>query len=181
MQAEELYLLLKPLCALGEVRGRTIAQKIFYLLQAHGYQTHLEYFLHYYGPYSEDLSAFLRSACSSEPPWLKQTETPVGDGVRFDYEVTDEARNLVVALEREVILLDLAQRTNKFCDMAKFLALRPAASLEIAATILYLERERGYDRSKAIEKTKAIKAGKANQGTLEAACDLLNELGRQAA
>jgi hypothetical protein len=181
MQAEELYFLLKPLCALGQVRGRTTAQKIFYLLQALGYPTRLEYFLHYYGPYSEDLASFLMSACQSDTPWLKQTVKPVQDGLRFDYEVTQEAKNLVGALEEKFIAEDLARRAENFCGIAKFLVLRPLASLEIAATILYLERERGYNRAKAVAKTKAIKATKANQGTLAKASRLLDELRRRAA
>lgn len=181
MQAQELYLLLKLLCALGKVRGRTTAQKVFYLLQAHGYPTHLEYFLHYYGPYSEDLSSFLSSACLSRPPWLNESRKQIQNALRFDYKVTDEARNLVGALETKVVSKDLARCAEKFSGIARFLASRPAASLELAATILYLQCERGYQRGQAIEKTKVIKSGKATNAALAAATALLEELARLAA
>ena len=104
MQAEELYFLLKPFCEMGEVQGRTTAQKVFYLLQSNGYPTRLDYFLHYYGPYSEDLTSFLRFASASKPSLLDEKTVPVAaDAMRFDYRPTDHARALIEALSLQPV------------------------------------------------------------------------------
>jgi len=182
MQAEELYYLLKPFCELGEVEGRTTAQKIFYLLQSHGYPTRLDYFLHYYGPYSEDLTSFLRFASASEPSLLEEQQVDVGpDAVRFDYRPTDDATELIQALETKIITDEQKQTVARFCEVARHLKSQSAVRLELAATILYFEKERGYNRLQASKKTQAMKPRKADADSMQAAGDLLTEIAHQAA
>ncbi len=182
MQAEELYYLLKPFCELGKVEGRTTAQKIFYLLQSHGYPIRLDYFLHYYGPYSEDLTSFLRFASASEPSLLEEKQVVVGpDAVRFDYRPTDDATELIQALETKIITDEQKQTVARFCKVAKHLNSQPAVRLEVAATILYFEKECGCSRSQAFGKTKAMKPRKASHESVKAAGDLLTEIAQQAA
>jgi len=177
MQAEETYFLLKPFCELVEVRGRTMAQKIFYLLQSLGYPTRLQYFLHYYGPYSEDLTSFLQFASRSEPQLLDEKEEKVGyDGVRFDYTCTGPARELVQALETEVLSPDQVEVVSRFCEKANLLNDKPANVLELAATICYFENERGCTRAEACEKTRTMKRRKADRGSMKAATALLSEI-----
>ena len=182
MQAEELYYLLKPFCELGKVDGRTTAQKIFYLLQSNGYPTRLDYFLHYYGPYSEDLTSFLRFASASEPSLLEEKQVVVGpDAVRFDYRATDDATKLIQALEAEIMADEQKQTVARFCDVARHLKSQSAVRLELAATILYFEKELACNRSQASEKTRAMKPRKADADSMEAAGDLLTEIAQQAA
>jgi len=175
MQAEELYLLLKPFCELGCVEGRTKAQKIFYLLQSKGYPTHLDYFLHYYGPYSEDLASSLRFAASSV--LVGETPRKVGsDSQRFDYDAAQAGKDLVAALEREIIAPELVDKTKKYCDLARNLNAENATVLELAGTILYFENERGCSRDEACEKVRKMKPGKADKPNMDAATRLLQGL-----
>lgn len=177
MQAEETYFLLKPFCELVEVRGRTMAQKIFYLLQSLGYPTRLQYFLHYYGPYSDELTSFLQFASRSQPELLVEVRKAVGtDGVRFDYKCTDSALELVKALEKQVISPDQAKVALRFCQTAKCLNSSPPDVLELAATIFYFEKERGCSESEACAKTRGMKTRKARGGPMKAALELLAEL-----
>lgn len=174
MQAEEIYYLLKPFCELGEVHGRTMAQKIFYLLQSLGYPTRLQYFLHYYGPYSEDLTSFLQFASRSEPQLLREEPKPVGyDGRRFDYACTDSARALVKGLEKKVVSTDQTKVASRFCQTAKRLNSSPSDVLELAATICYFEKERGCSESEACAKTREMKKRKAGGASMKAARELL--------
>ena len=177
MQAEETYFLLKPFCELVEVRGRTTAQKIFYLLQTIGYPTQLQYFLHFYGPYSEDLTSFLQFASRSEPQLLREEPQAVGrDGVRFDYRCTDSARDLVRAIEEQVIPADQVETARELCEKAKLMNSKGANVLELAATIRYFEKERGSSRAEACEKTRTMKAKKADGGSMKAATALLSDI-----
>jgi len=179
MQAEEIYYLLKPFCELGEVHGRTMAQKIFYLLQSLGYPTRLQYILHYFGPYSEDLTSFLQFASRSEPQLLHEKSEKVGyDGVRFDYTCTASARELVQALETEVLSPDQVKVASRFCEAAKALNFKPANVLELAATVHYFEKERGCSLKDACDKTRAMKRTKAEGGAMRAATKLLSEISR---
>jgi len=182
MQAEELYYLLKPFCELGEVQGRTTAQKIFYLLQSHGYPTRLDYFLHYYGPYSQDLASFLRFAYLSEPRFLTEDRIDFGPGaVRFDYCATEDAKTLIEALENEIIPDEQVEEASHFCQVAKGLNSKPPVVLELAATILYFQNERGCNRAQACAKTRAMKRSRADNESMKAAGDLLTEIAQQAA
>jgi len=182
MQAEELYFLLKPFCELGEVRGRITAQKVFYLLQSRGYPTCLDYFLHYFGPYSEDLASFLRYATKSKPKLLTEEAVSVGiDAMRFDYVPTDEARELIQNLECQIVRDESVGLANRFCQIAQSLKSKPPVDLELAATIQYFEEERGCNRQEAMRKTQAMKKAKATDAHLKAAIAILDWVAQQAA
>jgi len=177
MQAEEIYYLLKPFCELGEVRGRTMAQKIFYLLQSLGYPTRLQYILHYFGPYSEDLTSFLQFASRSDPQLLVEDPKRLPpEGIRFDYRCTEPAAELIKALEKDLISPEQAETASRFCETAKAVNSKSAKVLELAATVLYFEKERGCSRAEACEKTRAMKATKADKGSMNAATALLSEI-----
>lgn len=174
MQTDELYFLLKPFCELGEVRGRITAQKMFYLLQNSGYPTQLEYFLHYYGPYSEDLSSFLQYAATSNPPLLTEEALHVGtDAMRFDYAATQQASRLVSAFEEKALSPEVSALATHFCTLARFLNTKSSTDLELAATVLFFENERGCDRQTAIAKTRHMKPSKADEARIHAAEKIL--------
>ena len=82
----------------GEIRGRTMLQKILYFVSVFLDQD-LGYEAHYYGPYSKtiaeknnDLTVF---------GYLKETITPWGfstsgfEAARHDYSLTDEAKDII--------------------------------------------------------------------------------------
>jgi len=180
MQTDELYFLLKPFCELGEVRGRITAQKIFYLMQSHGYPTQLDYFLHYYGPYSEDLSSFLSYAATSNPPLLTEKALHVGtDAMRFDYAATQQASRLVSAFEEKALSLEVSAMASRFCTLASFLNSKSSTDLELAATVLFFEIERGCDREAAIGKTRQMKPAKAEEAHIRAAEEILQVVTQQ--
>jgi len=182
MQTDELYFLLKPFCKLGKVRGRITAQKMFYLLQSNGYPTHLDYFLHYYGPYSADLSSFLSHAATSKPPHLAEEALHVGtDAMRFDYTATEQAERLVSAFEEKALSAEDLDRADRFCALAGFLNSKSSTDLELAATVLFFENERGCGREAAIAKTRQMKPGKADEAHIHAAEEILRVVTEQPA
>ena len=115
MTAEEIYYFLKPFCELGTVSGRTRVQKLFYLLRGIGYPLRLDYFLHYYGPYSETITALLAQA--QQNGLLQETCEEVGpDAVRCDYAPTENGRRLVASIEEEDHLRSRARERGGFVE-----------------------------------------------------------------
>jgi len=167
MEVLEAYRFLKPICELGNVRGRTKVQKIFYLLQAAGYPASIDYFLHFYGPYSETLSSYLTWA--GQQNLIEETcATFNTEAVRCDYKATPEATQLVDSLQKVVESAEV-EIVSRYCEFALQLNKESSTVLELAATIAYFVRDRGCQLVEACGKTKAFKPDKARPTEMEAA------------
>jgi len=133
------------------VEGRVRLQKLVYLLKAYGMKrlTGVKFRYHHYGPYSEQLAGALRSAVASE---LIQEDTECFDDEwqKFCYSLNVEhpdAEYLQLNSE-EVELVNTLKSKTKGCHWRE---------LELAATALFLERERGLSRSDALERALSLK------------------------
>jgi uncharacterized protein YwgA len=167
MEVLEAYRFLKPICELGNVRGRTKVQKIFYLLRAAGYPADIDYFLHYFGPYSETLSAYLTWA-GQQALVEEACATLSAEAVRCDYSATPAARELVGSLQNVVEPVEV-ETVSRYCEFARQLNKENSSVLELAATIAYFVRDRGCQLLEACEKTKAFKPNKARPADMETA------------
>lgn len=131
------------------LHGRVRLQKLAYLLQQTRFQPleHVRFGYHHYGPYSDELAGVLDQAVASG--LVKEHEHTTAEQRRqFTYEV-DESHG-------DLRLLDLTHEQQR--SLSDFLRVTKPAhwrTLELAATIVYLERHSQLDRSRAT--TRALK------------------------
>ncbi|WP_133768366.1 hypothetical protein [Enterovirga rhinocerotis] len=117
----------------GQIDARIKIQKEAYLLAAYGaVRFNLTAFAyHHYGPYSREISDALQFAVSSNL-LFESKEQGSGAGVKYSYRMTSAGRNFLDHVgkfgEREIRLV---RELSTFHWRA----------LELAATILFLERE----------------------------------------
>jgi uncharacterized protein len=158
------------------VEGRVRLQKLVYLLKAHGLSRlkGLKFSYHHYGPYSEQLAGALRGAVASK---LIREDTE-----QFD----DEWQKFSYSLVESHPDADFLKLTDDEVALVRSLKAATQQShwrvLELAATTLFLERERGLPRLDAIERALGHKpACKPYRAQAEALLVLLaDELGAEA-
>lgn len=133
------------------LHGRVRLQKLAYLLQQTRFQPlgHVRFAYHHYGPYSDDLAGVLDQAVASG--LVKEQEHTTAEQRRqFTYEV-DESHG-------DLRLLDLTAEQQR--SLSAFLRVTKHAhwrTLELAATVVYLERHSQLDRSRATARALTLK------------------------
>jgi uncharacterized protein YwgA len=150
----------------GELVGRTRLQKEAYLLHRCGANFGLAFTYHYYGPYSFELADGLIDAHGEKRIDIKER---IGSyGIRYaifrsmgNAEMPDSLGGLSADAGRSLI-----EKMQGVSDII----------LELAATVVYLREEGGYEQN-ATEETKARKPLKATEDRMEQALVLLSNLG----
>lgn len=130
----------------GELRGRVRLHKIGYLLQQRGFAplAQLDFSYHHYGPYSDQLAGVLEQATFSE--LVHEVEQRSETGHRnYVYRPNREHPDL------QYLQLDDADRAElrKVADVTRWAKWR---TLELAATVIYLERNLELSRAAAMER-----------------------------
>jgi uncharacterized protein YwgA len=133
------------------LHGRVRLQKLAYLLQQTRFQPleHVRFAYHHYGPYSDELAGVLDQAVASGLV-REQEHTTAEQRRQFTYEV-DESHG-------DLRLLDLSPAQQR--SLSTFLRVTKPAhwrTLELAATIIYLERHSRLDRSRATARALKLK------------------------
>ena len=135
----------------GELRGRVRLQKLGYLLQQRGFAplAQIEFSYHHYGPYSDQLAGVLEQAAVSGI--VREVERISENGHRhYAYEPNAGHPDL------EYLQLSEAERAevHEFADLTRWTKWR---TLELAATVVYLERNMDLPRDTAIERALVLK------------------------
>lgn len=143
-----------------KIFGRTRLQKEVKLLQSLGFGTDYSYTIHFYGPYSEGLSSDI--------------------GLLEAIGLVDETCDVTNEGNPYYILnaspdAELPQ-IEDFRDEIDKLAEAPAVDLELAATYDAF-RDAGSDHEDALLRVRRKKGSKCDGGRLEAALQLLDDLG----
>ena len=151
----------------GELVGRTRLQKRAYLLHRCGAEFALNFVYHHYGPYSFDLADGLTDARAEGR--IEIEERPGRYGIRYAIfrlkgDVRQQERLGELPIRDAGRLLKIMK--EELSDIV----------LEIAATIIFLRDEGGY-QSNAVEETKARKPLKATAQRIDGALSLLRKLG----
>src|SRR5690606_1053783 len=131
---------------IGELRGRVRLHKIGYLLQQRGFAplAQLDFAYHHYGPYSDQLAGVLEQAAFSG--LVREIEQRSETGHRhYVYRPNHEHPDL------QHLQLDEADRAElrKVADVTRWAKWR---ALELAATVIYLERNLDLTRAAAMER-----------------------------
>jgi uncharacterized protein len=141
----------------GRIVGRTRLQKTVYLLESCGVDLGFDFDYHHYGPYSEDLSI-----ASSDAVALGLIEMQWHNAYGNEYAV------FTTVAEPETKL------SRKAGDALKILDQYDAVTLELAATVDFLERN-GYPET-AWEEMSRRKASKITTHRVSSSRKLLKEL-----
>ena len=166
MKAKEIVVNLIALYG-GELVGRTRLQKQAYLLHRCGGQFQLNFVYHHYGPYSFDLADGLTDARVEGQ--IEIEEKPGRYGIRYAiFRIKGDVQqpNGLGELSASDALRLLKIMKDEVSDIV----------LEIAATIVFLRDEGGYE-DQAVEETKIRKPLKATVQRLRNAHALLHKLG----
>lgn len=145
--------------------GRIRLQKIFYLMEQLGLESGLKFSYHHYGPYSEELSKSVQSACIVD----KLIEEKVG---YTQYGNPFSTYSLLNETEKKCVGKIPKDEATKFLE--KMLQ-RTSVEIEIAATIHWIFQKENLDDWRS--ELEARKASKANEANINAAIRLLDELG----
>lgn len=135
----------------GELRGRVRLQKLGYLLQQSGFAplARTEFSYHHYGPYSDQLAGTLEKAVVSD--LIREVEQRSDGGHRhYIYQPNSEHPDRAY-LELTPSELTQLRRITELTRWTKW------RTLELAATVVYLERNMDLSRDAALQRALALK------------------------
>lgn len=148
------YQLAKVILMAGGINSRKRIQKTLHLLQAAGYDFGLDYRMHYYGPYSAELSELLD--CMARDRRLLETKRSTDKGRQYDYVFNQELR---LSLEQyEATAGGQAERRvlEEYQPLLMKLRDTPARILELASTVVEFFQD-NRDWTDALSKTAEFK------------------------
>ncbi|MCI0462147.1 MAG: hypothetical protein L0Z62_34785, partial [Gemmataceae bacterium] len=146
------------------VVGRTRLQKTVQLLQRLGLPTAYSYTIHFYGPYSEGVNSDLRLL--EQLKLVHEQSFASTEGIPY----------YILTATQEAVLPEM----QPFQPAVDCLAKADPVVLELAATYDAF-REMGSDHADALKRLQWKKGAKCNEGRLEKALELLEQLGLPAA
>ena len=143
-----------------KVFGRTRIQKEVKLLQGLGFGTDYSYTIHFYGPYSEGLYSDIGLLAAAG--LIKETSATTAEGNPY----------YILEASREAELPPIERFRDKIDKLAK----AQPVDLELAATYDAF-RDAGADHKEALFRLRRKKGSKCDDGNLEEALRLLEDLG----
>lgn len=153
----------------GKLKGRVRLQKLGYLLQQRGFPplARVQFSYHHYGPYSDQLAGALEQAVASG---LVREESVMTSQGRRSYNYTLDA----VHVDNDYLKLDREESTQVHAFLQ---ATEPKhwRTLELAATVVYLERDMSLPRDTAFDRALGLKPD--CKPFRQEATELLTELG----
>ena len=148
------YHLAKLVSWAGTLKSRKRLQKVVFLLQAGKCPFSADFFLHFYGPYSEDV-ARLADEMVRENLLVETSEGQAGYE-RYNYRLSDEASRQLSALEVSAQGEKMKAELTGFEAKARSFLAADLKELEYAATIVYFQQQ-GNDWETSVEKAAAFK------------------------
>lgn len=142
----------------GTLDTRKRMQKVVYMLQAAGCPLDADFFLHRYGPYSQDVAQLTDEMVNQD--LLAEVETSIGSGSKFEYHLPDSTREKIQAFEETPPGSSLLNSIMPFKERATKLLKADLKQLEFASTILFFQRQ-GCDWPTAVEKAVQFKRTEA--------------------
>jgi uncharacterized protein YwgA len=157
------YQLAKLVDWAGTLRSRKRLQKVVFLLQAAGCPLEADFYLHYYGPYSEDVARLANEMVREN--LLEETTTGSSPYEQYNYQITESTREQIAELEASPRGAPMLQELARFEAKASSLFTADVKQLEYAATIVYFYRQ-NPDWSEAVEKAVTFKKDEAVRAAL---------------
>jgi uncharacterized protein YwgA len=135
------YQLAKLIHWVGTLETRKRMQKVVYLLQAAGCPFGADFFLHRFGPYSQEVAQLTDELVAAGV--LQEIESENAVGHQFGYSLTKQGETLLSAFESRSLGQSLSKAMAKYEPLAKQLATNELKELEVASTIAYYRQTVG--------------------------------------
>lgn len=135
------YQLAKLIQWAGTLETRKRMQKVAYLLQAAGCPLNADFFLHRFGPYSQDVAQLTEELVGAGV--LDEIKSENGIGHQFRYQLTEQGNALITSYESRSPGKGHQSAMAKYEALAKKLATNELRELEIASTIAYFHQATG--------------------------------------
>ena len=130
------YWLAKLIASVQEVDSRKRLQKSIYLLQLAGCPLRCDYLLHYYGPYSFELSGLVDQLNAAEIIGESKELTGFGN-VRYTSQITDKGSHLLANFEKSQTGKKTHTQIKPFISLFQELNKQDLWILELGATVAY--------------------------------------------
>src|SRR5579872_150907 len=150
----------------GTLHTRKRLQKVVFMLQAAGCPLDAEFYLHHYGPYSEDVARLTDEM--TRKGLLEEEAEPAPGGLKYSYRLPGAVAQQVLDLEQTEDGKTWAAQMVPYESKAKRLLQTDVKDLEYASTILYFHVQ-GDEWSQAVEKAVAFKGTPAVRSALDLA------------
>lgn len=167
------YQLAKLISWAGTLHSRKRLQKVVALLQAAGCPLEVDFRLHHFGPYSDDVAHLADEMVQVD--LLIEEEKSNAIGSTYDYRLSEKASALLHDFEQTPEGKQQAVAVDGFATQAKRLLHADLKDLEHAATIVHF-RQGGLDWAEAIDKASTFKKLKKNSPALRRAESLAREI-----
>lgn len=150
----------------GTLRSRKRLQKVVYLLQAAGCPLDADFFLHYYGPYSQDVALVTNEMAREK--LLAETTTGRHPHEQYNYELTESTREQMAEFESSPRGEATLSLMAPFEAKARRLFAVDVKLVEYASTIAYFYAQKP-DWAEAVEKAVTYKNDQAVRAALSLA------------
>lgn len=147
------YWLANLIGSIEEVDSRKRLQKSIYLLQfLKGFPLQLDYFLHFYGPYSWELADLIGQLESSHI-----IEEKCEDGMAYKSCITAEGKEIIKKFETSSDGVVALKKISRFIPHFRDLAEQSRWVLELASTVAFYYSDNWPDARKQTAKFKNVK------------------------
>lgn len=164
------YQLAKLVQWAGTLRSRKRLQKVVFMLQAAGCSLDADFFLHHFGPYSEEVARLTDEM--ARKGLLQEEAEPLSGGKRYSYRLPEQVARQVADLEKTEQGKEWAKQLAPFEGKAMSLLQADVKQLEYASTILYFHVH-GDEWAAAVEKAAEFKKTSAVGNALTLAQEAL--------
>ncbi len=165
------YQLAKLVSWADRLHSRKRLQKLVYLLQAGGCSFEVDFVLHHYGPYSDELARLTDSMVQAGLLNEECSSSAVGE--QYSYRLTDAAKKQLAEFEATNQGALVARELSGFERQAKELLNEDLKKLEYAATIGFFHNQ-GCNWQEAVEKAFKFKRTPAVRAALPLAQKVLS-------
>ncbi len=164
------YQLAKLVSWAGRLQSRKRMQKVVFMLQAAGCPIPANYYLHHYGPYSDEVARLADEMVRNG--LLTENEGEVMGNVTYSYQLADSTTQQLQSLEQTPQGIEWASELAPFETKARRLLRADLRQLEYASTILFFQKQ-GNDWPQAVEKAEKFKQTPAVRDSLALAQEIL--------
>ncbi len=148
------YQLAKIVSWAETLHSRKRLQKVVFSLKAAGCPLEAEFYLHHFGPYSEEVARLTDELVREGLLVERSAGNAVGQ--QFSYSLPEQTKAQMGELERTERGWKMAEELAPFEPLARSLLQADLKDLEVAATMLYFHRQ-GLNWPEAAAKTCAFK------------------------
>lgn len=148
------YELAKLVSMAGRLSTRKRVQKVVHMLQAAGLDFNVDFRLHHYGPYSDEVAGLLTELVRED--LLSEECSENFAGKQFEYTLADGVAESLSEFEAQPGGESHAQKFAEYEPLIDRLVKSDLSDLELASTIVFF-RQKGHDWSEAKERACSFK------------------------